>query len=710
MTRRDASSPHTNRLAGATSPYLLQHAHNPVDWHPWDMEALERARAEDKPIFLSIGYSACHWCHVMAHESFESEEIAALINEHFIPVKVDREERPDLDEIYMMAVQIMAGNGGWPMSVFLTPDLRPFYGGTYFPPEDRYGRPGFKTVLNALAQAWATRRDEVLESSDELTALIRKHGAGPAGPRGGVDAHMIGDAVQELAAEYDPVHGGFGPAPKFPSAPAISLLFRHALRTGDDAARDMAVQTLDAMARGGIYDHLGGGFHRYSVDAAWLVPHFEKMLYDNAQLVEAYLDGYQVTGDRGYRRVVQETLGYVLRDMQHEDGGFFSSEDADSEGEEGAYYLWTWAELEDILDPADMRLFASAYNVRKEGNFQSPEPFHGGKNILHVTQVPEAIAGAAGLAVEELHRRLARIRAEVLAVRERRTRPGLDDKVVCSWNGLMIGALARAHGVLGHPAYREAAEKAARFVLERMRSGKGLLRTWRNGSAHTGGYLEDYAFMAHALADLHEATLDVTWLDAAEELLAVMVDTFWDAESGGFFSTTAADRDLIVRTKSAYDGALPSGNSVAALTLLRLGKLFDNAGHIEKARCVLELNAASIANMPRGYLKMLCALDFHLHPVTEIAIAGPCGSETVQGFLQTLRHHYMPNKIVAAVDPARDDAAGLAQRIPLLAGKTLVNGAPAAYVCQDYTCQRPVTTAGEFEKALGITSDNREPQ
>jgi hypothetical protein len=708
VTMNDPPSPQANRLADATSPYLLQHAHNPVNWYPWSREALERAHVEDKPIFLSIGYAACHWCHVMAHESFEDKEVAALLNEHFISIKVDREERPDLDEIYMMAVQIMTGSGGWPMSVFLTPALRPFYGGTYFPPEDRYGRPGFKTILRALAHAWENRRGEVIQSSDELTALVEKHGAGPTGPRGGVDVRMLEEAVRELAASYDPEHGGFGPAPKFPSAPAISLLFRHAQRANDDAALDMAVHTLNEMGRGGIYDHLGGGFHRYSVDAAWRVPHFEKMLYDNAQLVEAYLEGFQVTRDPAYRRIVHDTLGYVLRDMQHAQGGFYSSEDADSEGEEGTYYVWTWQELEDILGVEDMRLFANAYSVRKEGNFESPEPYHAGKNILHLTQAPEALANAAGLSVEEWRRRLGQMREKVLAVRRQRTRPGLDDKVLCSWNALMISAFAKAYSVLGNAPYREAAEKAARFILNHMRQDGRLMRTWRLGAAHTDAYLEDYAFMANALADLYEATLEVTWLDAAEELLAAMMEAFWDSEAGGFFFTIDAQDDVIVRTKSSHDGAIPSGNSIAALTLLRLGKLFNKPDYIDKAQVVLELNAESISGMPRGYLKMLCALDFYLHPTKEVAIAGPRDSDAVKGFLWTLRHHFIPNKIVAFVDPAADTAGELAARVPLLMQKTLVNGAPAAYVCQDFTCQQPSTTAAAFEKALGFDHQKKE--
>ncbi|MFA6239794.1 MAG: thioredoxin domain-containing protein [Candidatus Hydrogenedentales bacterium] len=697
----------TNRLEHETSPYLLQHAHNPVDWYPWGEEALKRARDEDKPIFLSIGYSACHWCHVMERESFEDEQIAEYLNAHFVSIKVDREERPDLDEIYMTAVQIMTGSGGWPMTVFLTPDLKPFYGGTYFPPRDAFGRPGFMSLLTSIAQSWDARRPEIARSADQLTQYVRQSVSMRTGAATDVTSALIEQATKDLAETYDPRDGGFGGAPKFPSSPAIALLLRQYVHTKEPRVLDMATFTLKKMCEGGMYDHLGGGFHRYSVDAQWLVPHFEKMLYDNAQLVQVYLEAYQLTDDPLFARVVRETLDYELREMQDPRGAFHSTEDADSEGQEGKFYIWTMAELMSILGEDDGKAFCSYYGVRSNGNFDSHEHYHEGTNILHVTRSREDVAAALSMSIDDLNACLARSAAKLLAVRSKRVRPGLDDKVLTSWNGLMISALAQGYQVLGEVRYREAAERAADFVLTQMLKDGVLLRTYRNGESRVPGYLDDYAFMAVALTDLYEATFDLRWLEAADAFAKTLLDQFWDPNGGGFFFTTADHRDVLLRTKPTYDGAEPSGNSMAAFALLRLAKLTDNKTYAGKGEEILRSNHVNMESASRGYLKLLCVADFYLSPAKEIAIVGESGSEPVQSFLRTLHGEYIPNKVIALLDPASTDAARVEARVPLLAAKALVGGEPAVYVCKDYACQQPVTTGEGLLKALGITEPKK---
>ncbi len=699
VTPAQAAPKFTNRLAKETSPYLLQHAHNPVDWYPWGDEAIAKARAEDKPIFLSIGYSACHWCHVMEHESFESESVAEIMNANFVCVKVDREERPDIDEIYMTAVQIMTGSGGWPMSVWLTPDLKPFYGGTYYPPEDNYGRPGFKTVLNSVAQAWKDRRLDVNKSADQLTQYIKQSTSARAGEPGELSYDLIKDAVDELSASYDHSFGGFGNAPKFPSAPSIALCLRHYYNTGDTIALEMATFTLTRMYCGGMYDHLGGGFHRYSVDAQWLVPHFEKMLYDNAQLAPVYLEAYQATGDPLFARAAREIFDYELRDMQDANGAFHSTEDADSEGEEGKFYIWTQAEIMSILGDADGYLFCQYYNVRNDGNFNSHEKYHAGQNILHVTRPADAVAKEFSMSVGDFEKKLAECRAKLLAVRDKRVHPGLDDKILTSWNGLMISALAQGYQVLGDVRYRDAAERAAKFILSDMRKDGKLLRTHRKGESRLLAYLDDYAFTEIALVDLYEATFDEQWLNAADDLARGMIDQFWDKENGAFFSTTDDHTNLITRTKPTYDGAEPSGNSMAVIALQRLAKLRDNAEYRDKALQVLKANHENLGSSPRAYMKMLCAVDFEINAPKEIAIVGAAGSDATRALLAALHKSFIPNKVVAFADTAKADG-DLGKRIPLLADKIEVNGKPAAYVCKNYTCQRPVTTPEDLTKSL----------
>ncbi|MBI2434604.1 MAG: thioredoxin domain-containing protein [Candidatus Hydrogenedentes bacterium] len=686
-----------NRLAGETSPYLLQHAHNPVQWYPWGEEALARAKVEDKPIFLSIGYAACHWCHVMERESFENEGIAEILNEHFVSIKVDREERPDLDEIYMNAVVAMTGSGGWPMSVFLTPQLQPFYGGTYYPPMDLYGRPGFATILTAVANAWRDRRSEVERSAQGMTDHLRKQLSRDAtAARGSLTPALLTEAASDLHQSFDPAEGGWGGAPKFPSSGSIQVLLRAHDRSPDPSLLDMCALSLRKMAWGGMYDHLGGGFHRYSVDARWLVPHFEKMLYDNAQLAQAYLEAYQVTQDPLYRRVVEETLNYELRDMQDTSGGFHSTEDADSEGEEGKFYVWTEGEIMDALGAEAGRAFCAYYTVKPNGNFESHEPYHAGQNILHITRSLEEVAVELGMAAGQLEDTLRSTRAQLLEVRTRRVRPGLDDKILTSWNGLMIATLAQAAQVLDSSKFREAAERAARFILDAMQRDGRLLRTHRKGESRLPGYLEDYAFTANAFVDLYEATFEVEWLKHARTLADAMIQRFWDDTAGMFRHTGEEHRDVLLRVYPTYDGAEPSGNSVAALALLRLGKFLNVADYSHKALTLLETNHNAMAQAPRGYLKMLCAADFALGPVREIAIVGRADDDATRALLSVVRARFLPRKIVARAEGPMEGEASL----PLLSGRTLVEGKAAAFVCENYTCKLPVTETAALEDML----------
>ncbi|UCD74507.1 MAG: thioredoxin domain-containing protein [Phycisphaerales bacterium] len=695
----------TNRLADETSPYLLQHAHNPVDWYAWSEEAFTRAKKENKPIFLSIGYSACHWCHVMERESFEDEVTAAILNEHFISIKVDREERPDVDEIYMTAVQMMTGSGGWPLTVFLTADLKPFYGGTYFPPESRYGRPGFRDLLERIAKVWVESPGDIRQNADRLMGALHAHAASRATPSPELDTQIISDAVRQLERTYDGKWGGFGRAPKFPPSAAISLLLRQYARTGDEKLLEMARNTLDRMARGGMYDQIGGGFHRYSTDGRWLVPHFEKMLYDNALLSRAYLEAWQVTHDDLYRRIATETMDYVLRDMTDERGGFHSAEDADSEGEEGVFYVWTPAELTAALGEEDGGLFSAYYGVTESGSFE-------GRSILHVPVEPAAFAREAGLSLSELAGRLARLREKVHGIREQRGRPGRDDKVLAAWNGMMISALARGYQVLGEERFRLAAERAADFVLTRMVRDGELLRVYTDrggeddqGLAKLPAYLNDYAEMANGLVDLYEATFDLRWLGAAVELTDRMIADFRDEQRGGFFYTSAAHRNLIVRTRPLHDGAVPSGNSTAAMVLLRLARLMDDDSYRGRAEEVLLAAAAEMSDRPTACLNLLWAADFYLRPGPEFAIVGVEGSEETRRLLQEIHRRFIPNKILALAAPDTEAYEAAVSRIPLLQKRSMVDGLPTVYMCRDFVCRQPITDVDALAAALNHRSD-----
>jgi len=673
----------SNRLSGESSPYLLQHAGNPVDWHPWGAEALALSRAEDKPIFLSIGYSACHWCHVMEHESFENAAIARLMNEHYVCIKVDREERPDLDQIYMNAVQLMTGRGGWPMSVFLTPDLKPFYGGTYWPPTQRSGMPGFDQVLIAVADAWKNRREQALEQADSLTEHLRTVAA-PAVGQGEPSADLLDHAARSLEQSFDAVHGGFGSAPKFPHPMDLRLLLRVWRRTGDDNLLRMVTLTLARMAGGGIYDQLGGGFHRYSVDERWLVPHFEKMLYDNALLVPCYLEAYQASGNEDFARVARETCDYVLREMTDPAGGFYSTQDADSEGVEGKFFVWTPETLTEVLGPAAARNFGCAYDVWPEGNFEH------GQSILNRPKSLAECAQALGSDPQQLAAELADSRAKLYDSREKRVHPGLDDKVLVAWNGLMIEALAVAAGALDEPRYLNAAQRAADFVLTQMRRPDGrLLHTWRRGEARLDAYLDDYSTLASALVALYQADFDERWLAEAAGLVDTMLALFEDSSGGGFYFTAQDHETLLTRQKDLYDNAVPSGNSMAASALLRLGKLTGRADYLAAAERTLAAAAPIAKQAPLAMGQMLLALDMYLGPTYEIVLVGDAGSPDTAAALAALRHTYLPNMVVAC-RAATSKPSNVELLAPIFAGKSLQGPEPGVYVCQNFACQAPV--------------------
>jgi uncharacterized protein YyaL (SSP411 family) len=683
----------TNRLSREKSPYLLQHAHNPVDWYAWGEEAFAKARTEDKPIFLSIGYSTCHWCHVMERESFENEAIAALLNEHFVPIKVDREERPDVDQVYMQAVQILTGQGGWPLSAFLTPDGRPFWGGTYFPPENRFGRPGFATVLGALSEAWRTRRAELLESADKLKSYIQDHSRLPR-PEAGrePDPAILALGLQQFAARFDPAQGGFGPAPKFPRSHALSFLLGAYAREKDPSVLRMVEVTLDHMARGGMHDHLGGGFHRYSTDAQWLVPHFEKMLYDQALLARTYLEAYQVTGKEEYAAVAQGIFTYVLRDMTAPEGGFLSAEDADSEGEEGKFYVWTPEEIQEVLGREESLFFAGVYDVTSAGNFED------GRSILNLKRRLPDVAAEHGMELGALAARLESARTKLLAARGQRIRPHLDDKVLTDWNGLMIGALALGARVLGEPAYATAAARAASFVKGTLRRADGrLLKRYRAGEAAIPGYLDDYAFLAWGLLDLYGATFDPDHLESARDLAREMVKLFWDAESGGFFFTGADSPQLLVRSQEVYDGATPSGNAIAALVLLRLGELTADPELGRYGRDTVTAFAPALEVSPLSFPQMLIALDFAIGPRAEVVLAGDPKSEEFRAMAAALDRLHLPRVVVAA-RPAGEAGRRIVALAPYLNAHEPLDGKATAFVCRDYACALP---AHDVDAMLG---------
>ncbi len=676
-----------NRLIDETSPYLLQHAHNPVDWYPWGEEALSRAQEEDKPILLSIGYSACHWCHVMERESFENEEIAALMNENFVNIKVDREERPDLDAVYMEAVHTLTGSGGWPMTVFLMPDGRPFYGGTYFPPEDRGNMPGFPRLVSAISDAYRTRRGEVLQS---ITQLMGHLGQSARLPRSlqPLTSETMHRAFQSLAPAFDHELGGFGNAPKFPQPMIYEFLLRYHHMSNNPRALEMAEATLHAMARGGIYDQVGGGFHRYSTDRSWLVPHFEKMLYDNALLVRLYLHAFQATGDAMYRHIATDILDYVVREMTDPAGGFYSSQDADSEGEEGKFFIWTPEELTEVLGAEEAELVGAYFGASQLGNFE-------GSNILHLPHDMHDFGEAVGMEPEQLGQTLLSAREKLLAAREHRVHPGRDDKILTGWNGLMLQAFAEAAAVLDRDDYRGIAVDNASFLLREMRPDGRMLRSYKDGQARVLGYLEDYAFVAEGLLCVYELTFDARWIDEARALADEMIELFWDEDLGFFYETGKDAEQLVVRPRELFDNAIPCGGSMAALLLQRLSVFTGDSSYEQKAATTLRGVQSIVADHPMGMGNWLAALDFYVSPVKEVVVMGPQEDDGTRRLLETVHEDYRPNKVLAG-----GDGLEAGPRIPLLEGRGLIDGRATAYVCQNYACQLPVTAPADLQEQL----------
>ncbi|UCE43381.1 MAG: thioredoxin domain-containing protein [Candidatus Aminicenantes bacterium] len=696
---------HTNKLINETSPYLLQHAQNPVDWYPWGEEALAKAKRENKPIFLSIGYAACHWCHVMERESFENEEIAEILNKHFISIKVDREERPDLDDIYMTAVVAISGSGGWPMTIFLTPELKPFYGGTYFPPDDKWGRVGFKNLILRLIDFWQNdqSRTKLHQDAETLSRIVEQRTSIslPVDEDAQLSTDLLANASHQLEAAFDDKWGGFSSAPKFPPSNAVMFLLRDYFHTGNKRSLEMATFTLDKMYEGGMYDHLAGGFHRYAVDQEWLVPHFEKMLYDNAQLAVVYIEAYQATGNNKYARIAQEIFDYEMTYMTNDSGGIYSTEDADSQGKEGIFYLWKWDELDGILGKKEADIISRYYSTKKMGNFPSHEDYHKEFNILHIRRDAASVAKELGMTEEQLKSTLSSIKKKLLEVRDKRARPGLDDKTITSWNGLMISAFARGYQVFADKRYLSAAERAASFVMDKMRTEDGkLLRTHRAGASKFHAYLEDYSYLILALVDLYEAGFDKKWLFSAEDLTEEMIVQFWDEKSDGLFNTSLYHKNLIVRTKSVNDSAIPSPVGVAIESFLRLGKLLDKEDYLKKARRVLKANHPYMEKAPQGYLTLLMNVDYLIHSPKEIAIVGRKDSKDTKELLKAIHSRFIPNRVIAFLDPSSPDARELAKKIPLLSGREIINGKATVYVCENFTCQLPVTSPEDLINKL----------
>ena len=712
-----AQPEHTNRLAQEKSPYLLQHAHNPVDWYPWGEEAFAKARRENKPIFLSVGYSTCHWCHVMAHESFENEDVAVVMNREFVNIKVDREERPDVDRVYMTFVQATTGGGGWPMSVWLTPGLKPFVGGTYFPPEERSGQPAFKTVLERIATAWKENHDKIVEQGGKIVEALRESQSATTAA-GKIDARILDAAYRQLDRSYDSKEGGFGNAPKFPRPATLNFLTRFYARApkGESGkhALEMALFTLRKMAAGGMRDHIGGGFHRYSVDRYWHVPHFEKMLYDQAQLAVAYLDAFQITRDRQYESVARDILDYVGRDMTSKEGGFFSAEDADSpvaagadhghaETKEGAFYIWTKKEIDDALgDIAE--IFAFHYGVQPHGNApegSDPQDEFRGKNILIERHTIAETAKHFGKTEGEIRKLLAQGREKLFSIRARRPRPHLDDKIIAAWNGLMISAYARCAQVLHEPRYLEIATRAAKFLRTNLYEEKSklLYRNYRGGRSDIEGFADDYAFMIQGLLDLYEASFDVEWLKFAVELQETQDRLFFEEKNGGYFSTSGEDKSVFLRMKDDNDGAEPAASSVAALNLLRLAQFCDDKQRSERARKTIDAFATTLSHFPSAMPQMLVALDAALSKPRQIVIAGKKDAPETKALLREVNGHFLPKTVLVLADGAEGQKY-LGEKNDAIRAMSPINGKSAAYVCENFTCKAPVTDPAELAELL----------
>jgi uncharacterized protein YyaL (SSP411 family) len=684
-----------NRLALEQSPYLLQHADNPVDWYPWGEEAFAKARAEDKPIFLSIGYSTCHWCHVMEHESFEDPEIAAMMNDAFVSIKVDREERPDIDNVYMKVCQMMTGRGGWPLTIVMTPDGKPFVAATYIPKDDRYGGTGMVSFIQQIKAAWETRRVEITNASLQITDRLREYAAGEASQEE-LTVATLDLGYEQLIQRFDPTRGGFGDAPKFPTPHNMLFLLRYWKRTGNERALEMVEKTLDAMAHGGIYDHVGFGFHRYSTDERWFAPHFEKMLYDQALLIMAYTEGYQATGKPQYRRIAEEIITYVVRDMTDDKGGFYSAEDADSEAIEGKFYLWTEDEIRGLLDDDDAELIVNVYGTDPSGNFA--EEVAGG-NILFLRRPLAAVASEQGIRESELRERLERIRVTMFAEREKRIHPHKDDKIMTDWNGLMIAAIAKAGRAFDNAEYTATAERAAGFVLTHMRKDDELLHRYRGGEAGIPAKVDDYAFLIWGLNELYENTFDVAYLQTAVELNKELIERFWDEKNGGLFFTPDGDDELFVRMKEVYDGAIPSGNSVAMLNFIRLGRLTADPDLERRAATIGRAFHEQVSRGPSAHALLLSALDFGIGPSYEVVIVGESDGTDTREMQRALNAVYVPNKVVL-LKPSEESSPKISEIATFTKAHMAIDGKATAYVCRNYTCDLPTTDREQMLRAL----------
>lgn len=692
-----------NRLIHEKSPYLLQHAHNPVDWYAWGPEAFEKARKENKPIFLSIGYSTCHWCHVMAHESFEDPEVARLLNEVFVCIKVDREERPDIDNIYMRVCQMMTGSGGWPLTILMTPDKKPFFAGTYIPKESRHGRSGMLDLIPRIKEVWDTQHDDILKSADQITARLKQLSQGSTGDE--LDKSTLKTAYEQLSGRFSEQYGGFGNAPKFPSSQNLLFLLRYWQSTDDEKALRMVVKTLQSMQEGGIYDHIGFGFHRYSTDSHWLVPHFEKMLYDQAMLSIAYIEAYQATGKEEFKETAKEIFTYVLRDMTDPKGGFYSAEDADSEGVEGKFYVWTEDEIRQILKGEEADLIINVFNVKKSGNFRDEASGKNtGANILHLEKTLTEVAFKNKTSVDELKERVETARQKLFTARNKRIHPHKDDKILTDWNGLMIAALAKGAQVCNEPEYADAAKRAADFILTDMRRQDGrILHRYRDGHAAILANVDDYAFLIWGLLELYETIFDVHYLQTALDLNNEMIKHFWDEQDGGFYFTADDAEELIVRQKEIYDGAIPSGNSVAVLNLFRLARITADSDLEDKANKIMLAFSKDVSSVPSGYSQMMVALDFGIGPSYEIVIVGNPQAKDTKEMLNALRKHFIPNKVVL-LRPSDQEAPDIIRLAKFTEYQSSLDGKATAYVCLDYACKMPVTDAEEMLKLLNVSS------
>jgi uncharacterized protein YyaL (SSP411 family) len=690
-----------NRLINEASPYLRQHAHNPVDWYSWGTEAFEKAQKENKPIFLSIGYSTCHWCHVMAHESFEHPEVARLMNEAFVSIKVDREERPDIDSVYMSACQVMTGGGGWPLSIIMTPHKRPFFAATYIPRESRFGLIGMLELIPRIRELWATRRGEALSFSSRIATVLQQTSQDTAGEE--LDEVMLELTYEQLAKRFDGQHAGFSSAPKFPTPHNLLFLFRYWKRRDNKTALDMVEKTLQAMRQGGIYDQVGFGFHRYSTDSQWLVPHFEKMLYDQAMSAMAYTEAYQATGKKDYGKTAREIFTYVLRDMTAPEGGFYSAEDADSEGEEGKFYLWTLEEVQQALGNEELDFVTEVFNIEKDGNFtEQATGRRSGVNILHVRKSLGELASDLSLSQHDLQKHLEVIRQKLFAHREKRVHPMKDDKILTDWNGLMIAALAKGAQAFNEPEYAEAARRAADFVLENMRKPDGrLLHRYRDGQAGVEANLDDYAFLVWGLLELYEAIFDAKYLKVALELTGDMLRHFWDEDGGGLYLTPDDGESLLVRTKEIYDGAIPSGNSAAMLNLLRLGRMTATPDLEEKAAGIGRAFSQSVKQLPSAHTQLMVALDFGIGPCSEVIIAGSAQAEDTKAMVKALRARFLPNKVVL-LNPGEQGSPEIAQLAEFTRNQSSIGGKATAYVCLNYNCKLPTTDISKMLELLNV--------